>query len=167
MQSKVKWQLQDTHFKTTGTAGKMKKSQVLAPGMVALQEIRRYQKSYKLLICKQSFMRLVQEITQDFMTDILFQSMASITLQEVAQVYLVGLFDDRNLCPIHARWAKDTELARHICGKHKWSSVRGEEMTHPWPPRNVQLCQKIGQGFSSNHEQLNCQWKSCITLFSS
>ena len=46
------------------------------PGTVALRENRRYQKSTKLLIQKLSFQRLVREITQDFKTDLWFQSAA-------------------------------------------------------------------------------------------
>ena len=36
------------------------------PGTVALREIRRYQKSTELLICKLPFQRLVREIAQKF-----------------------------------------------------------------------------------------------------
>jgi histone H3 len=37
-------------------------------GMVALREIRKYQKSIELLIRKLPFQRLVREIAQDFKT---------------------------------------------------------------------------------------------------
>jgi len=43
---------------------------------VALREIRRYQKSTELLICKLSFQRLVREIAQDFKTDLRFNGSA-------------------------------------------------------------------------------------------
>ena len=43
------------------------------PGTVALREIRRYQKSTKLLIMNLPFLRLVREIAQDFTTDLRFQ----------------------------------------------------------------------------------------------
>ena len=73
------------------------------PGVMALREIRHYQKSSALLIRKLLFQRLVREIAQDFKTDLRFQSAAILCLQEAAEAYLVGLFEDTNLCAIHAR----------------------------------------------------------------
>jgi histone H3 len=89
------------------------------PGTVALREIRKYQKSTELLIRKLPFQRLVREIAQDFKTDLRFQSSAVLALQEEA--YLVGLFEDTNLCAIHAKrvtiMPKDIQLARPIRGE--------------------------------------------------
>ena len=91
------------------------------PGVMALREIRHYQKSSALLIRKLPFQRLVREIAQDFKTDLRFQSAAILCLQEAAEAYLVGLFEDTNLCTIHARRVtitpKDLQLARRICGE--------------------------------------------------
>uniref|UniRef100_A0A915HVE7 Histone H2A/H2B/H3 domain-containing protein n=1 Tax=Romanomermis culicivorax TaxID=13658 RepID=A0A915HVE7_ROMCU len=85
---------------------------------VALREIRRYQKSTELLIRKLPFQRLVREIAQDFKTDLRFQSSAVMALQEASEAYLVGLFEDTNLCAIHAKrvtiMPKDIQLARRI-----------------------------------------------------
>lgn len=93
------------------------------PGTVALREIRRYQKSTELLIKKLPFQRLVRELTQDMKLDVRFQSTALLALQEAAEAYLVGLFEDTNLCAIHARrmtiMAKDMHLARRIRGEGK------------------------------------------------
>ena len=72
-------------------------------GTVALQDIRHFQKTSALLIRKLPFQRLVREIAQDYKTDLRFQSAAILCLQEAAEAYLVGLFDDANLCAIHAR----------------------------------------------------------------
>ena len=72
-------------------------------GTVALREIRRYQKSTELLIRKLPFQRLVREIAQDFKTDLRFQSAAIGALQEASEAYLVSLFEDTNLCAIHAK----------------------------------------------------------------
>ncbi|KAL5007280.1 hypothetical protein ScPMuIL_016086 [Solemya velum] len=47
--------------------------------------------------------RLVREIAQDFKTDLRFQSSAVMALQEASEAYLVGLFEDTNLCAIHAK----------------------------------------------------------------
>ncbi|MEW5314977.1 MAG: hypothetical protein WDW38_006435 [Sanguina aurantia] len=90
------------------------------PGMVALREIRKYQKSTELLIRKLPFQRLVREIAQEFRPDLRFQSSAVLALQEATEAYLVGLFQDTNLVAIHARRVtiqpKDIELARRIRG---------------------------------------------------
>ena len=45
----------------------------------------------------------MREIAQDFKTDLRFQSSAVLALQEAAEAYLVGLFEDTNLCAIHAK----------------------------------------------------------------
>ena len=77
-----------------------------------VREIRRYQKSTELLIRKLPFRRLAREIAQDFKTDLRFQSSAVMALQESSEAYLVGLFEDTNLCAIHATiMPKDIQLA--------------------------------------------------------
>jgi histone H3 len=102
-------------------AGGVKKPHRFRPGTVALREIRRYQKSTELLLRKLPFQRLVREIAQDFKTDLRFQSSAIAALQEAAEAYLVGLFEDTNLCAIHAKrvtiMPKDIQLARRIRGE--------------------------------------------------
>jgi len=91
------------------------------PGTIALREIRRYQKSTELLIRKLPFQRLAKEIAQEFKCDLRWQSTAILALQEAAEVYLVGLFEDTNLCAIHAKrvtiMPKDMQLARRIRGE--------------------------------------------------
>ena len=88
---------------------------------VPRSEIRKYQKSTELLIRKLPFQRLVREIAQDFKTDLRFQSSAILALQEASEAYLVGLFEDTNLCAIHAKrvtiMPKDIQLARRIRGE--------------------------------------------------
>ena len=90
--------------------GGVKKHHRFRPGTVALKEIRRYQKSTELLIWKLPFQRLVREIAND--TDVIrsplcgkvrFQSLTITALQEASEAYLVGLFEDTNLCAIHAK----------------------------------------------------------------
>ena len=91
-------------------------------GTVALQDIRHFQKTTALLIRKLPFQRLVREIAQEFKTDLQFQSAAILCLQEAVEAYLVRLFDDANLCAIHAKrvtiMPKDILLARLIRGEH-------------------------------------------------
>uniref|UniRef100_A0A8C5KTS7 Core Histone H2A/H2B/H3 domain-containing protein n=1 Tax=Jaculus jaculus TaxID=51337 RepID=A0A8C5KTS7_JACJA len=54
-------------------------------------------------------------------TDLRFQSSAVMALQEASEAYLVGLFEDTNLCAIHAKrvtiMPKDIQLARRIRGE--------------------------------------------------
>lgn len=101
--------------------GGVKKPHRYRPGTVALREIRRFQKSTEPLIRKLPFQRLVREIGQDFKTDLRFQTAAVGALQEAAEAYLVGLFEDTNLCAIHAKrvtiMPKDIQLARRIRGE--------------------------------------------------
>ena len=105
--------------------GGVKKLYKFRPGTVALKEIRRYQKSTKLLIQKLPFQRLVWEITGDHKVitsplcgKVRFQSLAIKALQEASEAYIVGLFEDTNLCAIHAKRLtiipKDIQLARRI-----------------------------------------------------
>lgn len=101
--------------------GTLQKPHRYRPGTVALREIRKYQKSTDLLLRKLPFQRLVREIAQDFRTDLRFQSTAVLALQEASEAYLVGLFEDTNLCAIHAKrvtiMPKDMQLARRIRGE--------------------------------------------------
>ena len=106
--------------KTMAKASTIKKPHRFRPGTVALREIRRYQKTTELLIRKMPFQRLVREIAQDFKTDLRFQSSSVMALQEASEAYLVGLFEDSNLCAIHAKrvtiMPKDMQLAKRIRG---------------------------------------------------
>lgn len=73
-----------------------------------------------MLIKKLPFQRLVREIAQAYKSDLKFQTQAVLALQEAAEAYLVGLFEDTNLCAIHAKritiMSKDMQLARRIRG---------------------------------------------------
>jgi histone H3 len=101
--------------------GGVKKPHRFRPGTVALREIRKFQKSTELLLRKLPFQRLVREIAAQFANDKRFQSSAILALQEAAEAYLVGLFEDTNLCAIHAKrvtiMPKDMRLARRIRGE--------------------------------------------------
>ena len=102
--------------KSAPAMGGIKKPHRYRPGTVALREIRRYQKSIDLLI-----QRLVREVAQEFKSDLRFQSSAILALKEASESYLVGLFEDANLCAIHAKrvtiMPKDIQLARRIRGE--------------------------------------------------
>ncbi|KJA15675.1 hypothetical protein HYPSUDRAFT_148776 [Hypholoma sublateritium FD-334 SS-4] len=100
------------------THGGVKKPHRYRPGTVALREIRRYQKTTELLLRKLPFQRLVRGIAQEYKTNLRFQSSAVVALQEAAEAYLVGLFEDTNLVAIHAKrvtiMPRDIILARKL-----------------------------------------------------
>ena len=91
------------------------------PGTLALREIRHYQKKTCLLIRKLPFYRLVREALMEERTDLRIQSSAVMALQEACEAYIVGLFEDSNLCAIHGKrvtiMPKDIQLARRIRGE--------------------------------------------------
>ncbi|KIJ70046.1 hypothetical protein HYDPIDRAFT_77460, partial [Hydnomerulius pinastri MD-312] len=99
------------------------------PGTLALREIRKYQRSTDLLLRRLPFSRVVREIALDMMTDtnydmgetgLRWQSSAILALQEATEAFLVHLFEDANLCAIHAKrvtiMQRDIQLARRIRG---------------------------------------------------
>ncbi|KAL1546357.1 centromeric histone H3 [Salvia divinorum] len=98
-----------------------KKKRRARPGTVALREIRKYQKSWKLLIPAAPFIRTVKEISFKFAPSIgRWQAEALVALQEAAEDCIVRLFEEAMLCAIHAKrvtlMKKDFELARRIGG---------------------------------------------------
>ena len=110
--------------KSTPSKGGVKKPHRYRPGTVALREIRRYQKSTDLLLRKAPFQRLVREIYQELPTSkdsTRFQGSAILALQEASEAYKVVLFEDTNLCAVHAKrvtiMPKDMQLARCIRGE--------------------------------------------------
>lgn len=93
------------------------------PGVLALKEVRKYQKGGDLLLRKLPFSRLVREIVNGVASragdePLRMQGSAIEALQEAAEAYLVSLFEDTVLCAVHARrvtiMPKDMQLARRI-----------------------------------------------------
>jgi histone H3 len=107
--------------KTAPAEGGMKKKFRFRPGTVALREIKKYQKATELLLAKAPFQRFVRAICDGIDGQLRFQANALLALQEAAESYLTGLFEDANLCAIHANrvtvMKKDMELARRIRGE--------------------------------------------------
>ena len=97
-----------------------KKQNKFRPGTKALKEIRKYQRTGDLLIKKIPFQRLVKQIAHEISYELRFQSDAIQTLQEASEYFLVELFNDANLCAIHANrctiMVKDINLAERIRG---------------------------------------------------
>jgi histone H3 len=130
-----------------------KKQHRFRPGTVALREIRKYQKSTDLLIRKLPFQRLVREIASGFRGDLRFQSAAIAALQEASEAYLVGLFEDTNLCAIHANrvtiMERDVQLAQRIRGERnqttKSSTQRILLLFSEAPAAHITFAQRIGR----------------------
>ena len=116
----VKGQLASKAQKSNKSNAGVKKPHRYRPGTVALREIRRYQKSADLLIRKLPFARVVKEVTYNDVkpTDKRYTATAMLGLQEAAEFQLVGLFENANLCAIHAKrvtvMPKDIQLTRKI-----------------------------------------------------
>ena len=128
------------------------------PGTVALREIKRYQKQTSNLLPRAPFHRLVRQICRDIDPDLRFQSQALYALQEAAEAYLTGVFEDANLCAIHAKrvtlMKKDMELARRIRGDansdfRDLNEKDGTEVFYELPYRNAQ------EGMKQLQQQLN------------
>ncbi|TCD69655.1 centromeric DNA-binding histone H3-like protein cse4 [Steccherinum ochraceum] len=115
-----------------GGGVKQRKKHRFRPGTKALKEIRKYQKDTSLLLRKLPFSRVVREIAMDMTTDLggeggaaglRWQSSALMALQEATEAYLVHLFEDTNLCAIHAKrvtiMQRDIQLARRIRGSFR------------------------------------------------
>jgi histone H3 len=105
--------------------GVFKRRHRYRPGTVALRDIRKYQRSTCLLIPKLPFQRLVREVAQNVESgkykDFRFQANAVLALQEASESYLARLFEDVQLCAVHARRVtinvSDMQLARRIRGE--------------------------------------------------
>ncbi|KAM0752627.1 histone-fold-containing protein [Meredithblackwellia eburnea MCA 4105] len=104
-----------------------KKPHRYRPGTIALREIRKYQKTTELLIRRLPFARLVREIASDYFESdemgqvgLRWQSSALLALQEATEAYLIHLFEDSNLCALHAKrvtiMQRDMQLVRRIRG---------------------------------------------------
>ncbi|GAB4844580.1 Histone H3 [Ancistrocladus abbreviatus] len=112
----------DTPESSSAQEERQRNKRRLRPGTKALREIRQFQKTWKLLIPFAPFVRTVKEISNLLAPGIVrWQAEALMALQEAAEDFIVHLFEDANLCAIHAKrvtiMKKDIELARRLGGK--------------------------------------------------
>ena len=117
-------------LKCNSVTGGIKKPHRYCPGLLALCEIRRYQQSTESLIRRTPFNKLIKEISQEYRicpnglgtpsVQVHYQSTALAALQEAAENFLVGLFEDVNLLAAHAKrvtvMPRDIRLALRIQG---------------------------------------------------
>uniref|UniRef100_K3WMM6 Core Histone H2A/H2B/H3 domain-containing protein n=1 Tax=Globisporangium ultimum (strain ATCC 200006 / CBS 805.95 / DAOM BR144) TaxID=431595 RepID=K3WMM6_GLOUD len=112
-----------TRSKRPQTPGSATPKRRYRPGTVALREIRHLQRTTNLLLRKLPFARLVRELQAPFTKQpFRWQAEALLALQEAAEAHLVRLFEDANMCAIHAKrvtvMVKDLQLARRIRGRN-------------------------------------------------
>ena len=88
------------------------------PNVRVLKEIRHFQQSADLLLPLRPFQYLVKEIASDLPVTYRFQSTAVLALQEAAEAFLVGLFQDAQGCSSHCNrktvTPEDMQLAMRI-----------------------------------------------------
>ena len=138
--------------------GGVKKPHRYHPGMVALREIRRYQRTTENLIKRTPFQKLIREISQEYRicpdgpgtpsVQVGFQSTAIAALQEAAENFIVGLFEDVNLLAIRARHVtimlRDIRLALHIRGDHHCWRISSDD------PSRYERHEKRAEGATYN-----------------
>ena len=126
------------------TTGGIKKPHRYHQGLLALQEIHRYQQSTDSLIRRTPFNKLIKEISQEYRVcpdgpgtpsvQVRFQSTALAALQEAAENFLVGLFKDVNLLAVHAKrvtaMPHDIRLTLRIQGDHFQWRITPEDPAH-------------------------------------
>ena len=130
---------------------KVPKVRRFRPGQVAIREIKRYQKSTQFLFPLQPFQRLVREICSGLKKQVRFTSQALQALRATAESFVVGLFEDANLCAVHARrvtvMQKDIALARRLRGDHFLDNTLARQSVFPvnTPPRRNTEGGNVGQ----------------------
>ena len=84
--------------------------------MRGIKEIKEQQMKYNLIIPRAPFARVICEICLDVSLGV--GANAVVALQEASEAYLVRLFENSNLCAIHAKcvtiFPKDMYLAQRI-----------------------------------------------------
>ena len=130
--------------------GGIKKPHRYRPRLLALWEIRRYQQTTESLIWRTPFNKLIKEISQEYCicpdgpgtpVQVHFQSTALAALQEAAENFLVGLFEDVNLLAVHAKSV--TVMPCDICLALR---IRGDQTRWRITPTDVARCERHQKG---------------------
>ena len=110
---------QGTKKPTQDTGDKAKRR--TRPGKKALREIKMYQRSTDTLLPRAALQRVIKEITQRYFPDARYSYGAIDAVQQCVESYMIGLFEDTQLCAVHAKrmtvMTKDMRLARRIRGE--------------------------------------------------
>ena len=107
--------------KVVGGIGGVRRPFRFRPGTVVKREIRREQKSTKLLLKKAPFRRVIVEVAQDLGDDIRFRKDAKLALQVAVEAYLIerfratqSLLDQFNTSPIETLKPRHTKAANDV-----------------------------------------------------
>lgn len=88
------------------------------PGALASREIRRLRRSTTPIINSKLFHQFVFKVNQRDIPDKAIESDAVEIMQESCEIFLTSLFENANLCAIHARrntvLPEDLQLVMHI-----------------------------------------------------
>ncbi|OON22958.1 core histone H2A/H2B/H3/H4 [Opisthorchis viverrini] len=114
---KYRWQDPEKAARNKGRAQKCISHRWCA----GLESLLYYQKSTELLIRKRPSQRLVGEIAQDFAVDPRFQSSAVSSPKEACEAYLIGPFEDIDMCASHPKRA--TIMPKYIQLARSWPSA--------------------------------------------
>ena len=131
-------------LKWTSSTSRIKKPHRYHPGLLTLREIHKYQQSMESLIRRTPFNKLIKEISQEYRicpegsgtpsVQVRFQSTALAALQEGAENFLVGLFEDVNLLAVHTKRVTvmpcDIRLALRIRGDNFHWRITPEDAAH-------------------------------------
>ena len=89
----------------------------------ALREIRRYQRTTSLLIGKAPMQRLIREIAPSYGSNLRIRLDSLLVILEAAEAFLVQMFEEANLFPIHRKRVTvtnlDIGLVRCFMTRHK------------------------------------------------
>ena len=106
--------------KTTQEGGEKTKKRA-RPGKKALREIKMYQRSTNTLLPRATLQRVIKEISSKYFPDARYSYGAIDAVQQCVESYMIGLFEDTQLCAVHAKrmtcMTKDMRLARRIRGE--------------------------------------------------
>ena len=107
--------------KKTTQEGTEKAKRRTRPGAKALREIKMYQRSTDTLLPRAALQRVIKEITAKYYPEARYSYGAIDAVQQCVESYMVGLFEDTQLCAVHAKrmtvMTKDMRLARRIRGE--------------------------------------------------
>ena len=81
---------------TVGGIKKSRKKYKFKSGTVCVREIKKIQKTTKLLIQKSPFKRIIKEITSTYTPGIIYQKNALEAMQEAAEDYIIEIFKNAN-----------------------------------------------------------------------
>ncbi len=110
-------------FSAGSAEGEGRRRRRFRPGTRVLMEIRKLQQTTHTLVPRIHFSRVIRDVAMSVTggENIRWASEALEAIQTATEAYLVGLFEDANLCAIHAKrvtiMVKDIFLARRIRGE--------------------------------------------------